>query len=609
MVGPVLYQEMLLGARRNRAYFFRWCYAGWLVLQLSGMLFGQAMWGLVTQRGFDYSAVADLSRSYVETLVTQHFLVLLLATPVLTASAITDEKWRGTLQFLLVTELQPWEILLGKLFARLYQVFLIALTPLPLLCFLGVFGGLDLLMLLSLAAASLALAFGVGSMSLLASVWCRHTRDAVLSLYTTLAIAYFGGNALHNLLQSYAIASPPWWQTSIDTLLVCLDPVRPLGDAWPFASGGERTRRLLSFVMVWGLFGMACLALAVWRLRNSCLRHLEKSSKRRWWQLQLARRPRVKGDPIRWKERYVEGIAPLAVLRALPGWLGVLLVFLLTSASSIYILDKHLDPQDTLGTVTGLVLSGDFLQLIVVQQRMTSSTSDFCSQGVAVLLLAGLVITARCSGAVTAEREKGTWETLLQTPLETRQLIRGKLWGIMGASAPYLAAYAVPALALAAIAGSSAFLGALLWLAVTILAMFFAGAAGLWCSVRSKTSWRSLLGALGITYIGGFILCFAFIPIMLILAVMFFLVISLIEQKTGVRLMPWFSGFEYFFSVALAVTMAVAFILLAGNFVSYAEYRVDVLERTKHWRDKPKQPRWSGFARERHQKEIDSARQ
>ena len=117
-------------------------------------------------------------------IVTQNYLVLLLATPVLAAGAITDEKSRGTLQYLLVTELQPWEILVGKLIGRLYQVFLIALTPLPLICFLGVFGGLDLLMLLSLGISSLAMAFAIGSMSLLASVICRHTRDAVLGLYT-----------------------------------------------------------------------------------------------------------------------------------------------------------------------------------------------------------------------------------------------------------------------------------------------------------------------------------------------------------------------------------------------------------------------------------------
>src|SRR5437660_586774 len=39
MVGPVLFQELLLGSRRNRLYVLRWCYGGWLLLQLSWLYF------------------------------------------------------------------------------------------------------------------------------------------------------------------------------------------------------------------------------------------------------------------------------------------------------------------------------------------------------------------------------------------------------------------------------------------------------------------------------------------------------------------------------------------------------------------------------------------
>src|SRR5204863_9010318 len=122
------------------------------------------------------------ARAHAETFTTQHFLLLLLATPALMAGAVTDEKARGTLQYLVTTDLRPWEILLGKLLGRSAQVGLLALTGLPVLCFYGVFGGLDLAMLLSAAAASLLLVFALGSASLLASVWCRHTRDAVLAV-------------------------------------------------------------------------------------------------------------------------------------------------------------------------------------------------------------------------------------------------------------------------------------------------------------------------------------------------------------------------------------------------------------------------------------------
>jgi ABC-type transport system involved in multi-copper enzyme maturation permease subunit len=600
MLGPVLYQEMLLGARRNRACFFRWFYAGWIVLQLCGLLFVHIMEGLATQRPLDLNAIADFSRSYLPTLVTQHYLVLLLATPVLTAGAITDEKSRGTLQYLLVTALVPWEILVGKLIGRLYQVFLIAITPLPLVCFLGVFGGFDLLILLSLGISTLALAFGIGSVSLLASVLCRHTRDAVLWLYTTLAVFYLGGAALINLLISYAPPTSSIWQTWLEMLLSCLDPVHPMGSGWSLDDAQERSLRVLASVSAWGLLGAVCLVLASLRLRGSYLRYLEHATRRRWLPVVLTRRAPLRGDPLLWKERHVDGIAPLAALRAMPRWLGLILVFLLSSAAGLYILAQHVESPHTVSTVISMGLNGDMQGLARAQRRMSPSTSEFSFQGFAVMLVAGLVIAIRCSGAVTGEREKGTWEALLLTPLETRQLIRSKLWGIIGASMPYLAAYAVPALGLAALGGGGPLFWTAVWLGVTLLAMVFVGAAGLWCSVRSRSSWRSLLGTLGITYVGGFILSCVTSPIIGIVALLIYFVLLLLEERLGIAATRVFGDhYGEVFSLAMCLTLAGGFAFMAWRFVISAEYRVGVLERTKHWRNEPKHPRWSRYARER----------
>src|SRR5439155_4615802 len=116
MVGPVLFQELLLGSRRNRLYLLRWCYAGWLLLQLGWLYFAHVMAvRFMWMRPMTYADIAAFAQDYLALLVTQHFLLLLLATPTLTAGAITDEKSRGTLQYLLTTELRTWEVLVGKL--------------------------------------------------------------------------------------------------------------------------------------------------------------------------------------------------------------------------------------------------------------------------------------------------------------------------------------------------------------------------------------------------------------------------------------------------------------------------------------------------------------
>jgi hypothetical protein len=110
--------------------------------------------------------------------------------------------------------------------------------------------------------------------------------------------------------------------------------------------------------------------------------------------------------------------------------------------------------------------------------------------------LIALGVAARASAAISTERERHTWDLLLITPLTPRELLRGKLWGSIDAFAPYLKAFVVPALILAALNGLAAFaIVGLGWLIAWVLAYFMA-AAGIYCSVRSETSWRSLLGVL-----------------------------------------------------------------------------------------------------------------
>src|SRR5262249_22858119 len=198
----------------------------------------------------------------------------------------------------------------------------------------------------------------------------------------------------------------------------------------------------------------------------------------------------VRDEPIRWRERHVEGLAPTPSLRRMPQWLGVTTVAVLSTASSLLIL--------ALSLPSGVRFS-DLLQALTLFQParlpalMPDAADGFLCQGGTGMLLASLVVGIRCSGAITGERERKTWEALLLTPLSAKQLIRGKLWGILGASYIYLLAYAAPAVVLSVLGGVMALLWVLLWLAVTVLAMYYIGAAGLWASVRARDSWRALL--------------------------------------------------------------------------------------------------------------------
>jgi ABC-type transport system involved in multi-copper enzyme maturation permease subunit len=580
MVGPILHQEMLLGGRRGRAHVFRWLYAAWLVGLVLFFLFVALM--EATYRNalarryhpFDFADLADFARSFLAFLVGQHFVVLALATPALAAGAVADEKARGTLQYLLTAGLLPGEILLGKLLGRCWQVGLLALPVLPLVAFFGAFAGLDLAGLAALALASAVFVLALAAAALLASVWARQARDAVLGL---LAAGVVVGLALRGLGE---LLGPP--------ALPCLRALDPLGlaaSSWLQAGPAERWQRLAPFLAAWGGLGAACFAVAAWRLRPAYFRQLAAvgRKKRAWWQ---ARRPPPADDPVRWKERHAEGIAPLAVLRKVPRWVGVLLVFVGTLLSSGGILLDRLPYGVTADTVGEMALRLDLAALAGVAAELYPSAAAFGWQGTVVLLAAGLVVGVRCSGAISGERERQTWEALLMTPLTTRLLVRGKFWGVIGAGLPYLLAYAGPALALSAVGGLNSFVTVALLLGLTALAVFYIGAAGLWCSARARTSWRSLLATLAFAYLGGAALAY----VVLLLAAVLMILLALAVWMVTEYYRPWGRWvpglvFEQAVYVNTCIILALCFLLLSVLLLRGAENWIAARERTRHWED------------------------
>jgi ABC-type transport system involved in multi-copper enzyme maturation permease subunit len=578
MVGPVLHQELLLGSRRNRLHVMRWIYAGWLVvqvcyfyLQFTGQEMSKAQAaraGLELGNRNPASAPNVVGAWFAEAFVSQQMILLTLAVPAFVAGAITDEKRRGTLQYLLTADLGTRHIVVGKLLGRVAQVALLAFAGAPLFCFLAGFGGVEPLTVLLVAVVLVVPLFALASMTLLASVWCRQTRDAVLGLYVVGALGW--------LLV--------WW---VGGVLDTFNPLYVLAPAWGPRSTldlEEVALRLACSILAWGLLGGACLAVAVWRLRPAYLRELESPQGRTHHWYSPARVP-VNDEPVHWRERYVEGLSPTPGLRRLPQWLGVTLVAALTTLSSAGILLATYDGRVGLGELRRTALQFDLARLF------PGADTGFLMQSILVMLLASLVVGIRCSGAVTGERERQTWEALLLTPLSAKQVIRGKLWGIMGASYWYLVAYAAPAILFSMVAGLVALFWTLIWLAVTFLAMYFVGAAGLWCSVLAKNSWRSLLGTLGLGYVGGTLIYLLTTPVIAILALLLLLLLSIADlilktQMAGVAMRGFSTYFTLFF-VASCIGLAFIFWLMSRLFLSWAQRHVADRERTRHWSDEP----------------------
>src|SRR5262245_12481024 len=511
---------MLLGGRRNRLHVLRWLYAALLVVEVLAigiMLLQDEYDRAIAGRPFTPSSWAEIAAvRFADLFVVQQLFILQLITPAFVAGAITDEKRSGTLQYLALTDLESRHIILGKLVARVCQVALVMIAGLPLFAIMAGFGGIPPISMVFALLVLIMPMFGLSAATLRASVYCKQTRDAVLGLY----VVFFVVGVI-----AWLVGGP----------LLYLDPIFVLEPAWgPPGSHdlGEAVRRLVISGAIWGTIGAVCTVVAAARMMPVFLKGLEslRPEASAWYQ---AGRDPVPEEPVRWRETQVEGIAPFDIFRRVPQWLAITLIVLASTGSSLLVLYLAKDPR---ASVADVLRASMEMNVRKASELLPGASSLFFLQGLAAMFLASLVVGIRCSGSIALEREKQTWEAVLLTPMTAKQIVRGKLWGVMGAATWYLLAYAAPAVALASFGGPLALCYTLLWIAVTVLGMYFIGSAGLWCSVRAKDSWRSLIHTLAIGYVGGLVLGLVLTPAFAVVMGLLLIILLVVDFFLGTAL-------------------------------------------------------------------------
>jgi ABC-type transport system involved in multi-copper enzyme maturation permease subunit len=472
MLGPVFSLELLLAVRRGRLNVFRCVYGGWWLLQLAVICVFLFQYEMDTASAG--AVLGPFLQASFQVLVAQQFIFLVLATPAFVAGAITDEKSQGTLPHLLTADLSSWEIIMGKFLGRMAQVALLAVAGWPIVCFLAGYGHIGVPALLASALVAGVIFVVLGAASVWASVRSKQTRDAVLRVYAWSALAIltiWGGlEAIRTVAWRFKPGTPMRHRLSqMEGVLRYLDPLSVLDSVWGQDDLQEFFSRCRILLLVYGGMAVIFLTLAVWRFRSMYIRELTAAgrARRTWWR---RTRREVDEDPIRWREATARG--------KVPRWLGLSLLAAVTCATSLAI---HYSREPTL----------------------------FAVQGVVFLFLASLVAGIRTSGAVTGERERQTWDSLLLTPLDTWDLILDNLHGTLDTLRPYFFAFAIPATLIALWTGIDAFVFTVTLHLLTWTAMYYMASTGLWCSVRAKGSWRSLLATLTTGY--GYLLAILFL--------------------------------------------------------------------------------------------------
>ncbi len=178
-INPVYLKELKTSVRSMKTSFYLLGYNGLLAL------FGLFAFYVTFEYESKYGGTvnySDILQIYAIITATE-FVMVLFMVPALTASSISGEREKQTLEILLTTKLSPLQIILGKLASSISMTILLALSSLPVLALVFSIGGVTFRDLLEFMVLIVVTAIFVGSIGIFFSTLFKKTTAATVSTY------------------------------------------------------------------------------------------------------------------------------------------------------------------------------------------------------------------------------------------------------------------------------------------------------------------------------------------------------------------------------------------------------------------------------------------
>lgn len=489
MFGPLLWWELVRLARRGDAARARVLFLYLLLLTLIGFVFWKSFSTCPSRLldgtiGFLPVANSDGGSLALILLEVQLLLVAIVA-PAYAASTISEEKDRQTLPLLLTTDLTDGEIVWGKVAGRFLFVLFAVLAGVPLLTMTLFLPGVDPQLLIFGYSLTVGTAFLSAAIGANAACQSPDSRSALVRAYVQSAM-FVGGTLI-----------PP---------LVLLSPFAMLTYTRLDASNQSAMLRFtcgLGYPLAQIVAGSALIASAARAVRRAgtTAGPLDQTA---YPEPPLGRPspivlapsesqpqllpPLEETNPILWKERYTGRAGPFPLLNAPGRWFGALFTAI---------------------AITSFVTGGWLVVTRAVRaldpgeaERLAQRGPEPLDLGGAALIVAGtlaaglylLPLTVGIAGCVARERQRGTLDSLLATPLSCRSI----LWSKLRAHAESGLVFGVGAITgigcgFGADGGSRLGLAAM---AATTAGFLFAIALTAWLSVRYDSAVRAFRLAL-----------------------------------------------------------------------------------------------------------------
>ena len=413
-LGPHFVVDLVRLARKGWPNLVRVGYLGVLFVAIAFMYRTQTDPNRLMSPG----QYAVLAQSYANTIIVVQNLLVLALMPVYVASAIAEEKENQTLEALTLTHLTDRELVLGKLAGRLMHVGAIALSSLPILAFMHLWGNVEVGLIIYHEANTFLLLVSAGSMCILISTMSESVFQAISYSYVGVAAM-----ALFGIGGAFAL---PWAAGSV-TFRTTAALGDPTADYWV---------ALAPLLFGHGIFIVATLTIAVSqieRLRQDERRRPKKTTSA----LALADTPStpepepgdrgqvrsrihpwawpVSGDPLWWKECLKDGTTASLSVR----WFIISIAAII--AVAIPFRSLYAVAPETRDALMALMSSFTF-------------TSYFLA-----VAAYGIVVVFQLTMSVAGEREQDTLTTLFLIPDSRRAILIAKWIGPWWRNWPILA--------------------------------------------------------------------------------------------------------------------------------------------------------------------------
>jgi len=431
---PIVVNVVQSGSDRLQHLWIRMGYTGALILLVMiGLLTGEGLRGAV-----GLSDLAKNGSTVFQIIAYGQVIMICLLAPLFMAGAIAREQQGKTFDILLTTPLTNLQVVLGSLSGRLFLVLALLLSGLPLFSVLLIFGGVPVQSVFVAFAVAALTALMVGSVATTLAVLRIGGRKAVFVFVIGVVAYLVSFYALERFLVRPLSASPETttWITPLHPLLVLESAVSPTtyhpsnaeqlvgrsGFArWylsePFWTFTTLTVSASALLLLWATINVRRIAQGQSDLVHRIKRFLRIRSA-----MGAERRhpPREVGkNPVAWRESHTRGHEAASIL----GRWGFAAIGLITAG--VLMLMYHHGKLGDFGTAGA---AGGAAGGMTAPEVFHTALSVLLLLELSVVVLVAIYMSA---GAVSREREDGTLDLMLTTPITPKHYLWGKLRGLV----------------------------------------------------------------------------------------------------------------------------------------------------------------------------------